>query len=88
MLKKIDTTRLRIGMYISELDRPWTETNFLFQGLLIESAQDIDQVRELCSYVYIDSNDEPSSANAVREFGIRTDEKMVSKKSGAANKEF
>lgn len=72
MLKKIDTRRLQVGMYISELDRPWTETNFLFQGLLIESDQDIDQVREQCSYVYIDSDDESAKANVVREFGIRT----------------
>ena len=60
-------------MYVSELDRPWTETSFLFQGLLIESAEDIDQLQELCSYVYIDSEDEPASADVVREFGIRTD---------------
>jgi HD-GYP domain-containing protein (c-di-GMP phosphodiesterase class II) len=72
MLKKIDSRLLRIGMYITELDRPWTETNFLFQGLLIESTQDIDQIQGLCSYVYIDSQDEPAKTNIVREFGIRT----------------
>jgi putative nucleotidyltransferase with HDIG domain len=60
-------------MYISELDRPWIETNFLLQGLLLESVEDIEQVQELCSYVYIDSEDEPVKVNVVREFGIRTD---------------
>ncbi len=72
MLKKIDTRLLRIGMYISELDRPWTETSFLFQGLLIESAEDIDQLQKLCSCVYIDSDDEPAGENVVREFGVHT----------------
>lgn len=64
-------------MYVSELDRPWTETNFLFQGLLIESAQEIDHLQELCSYVYIDSEDEPAKAPVVREFGFRTDERKM-----------
>lgn len=77
MLQKIDTRLLRIGMYVSELDRPWTETNFLFQGLLIESAEDIDRLQELCSYVYIDSEDEPVKAQVVREFGIRTEDRKA-----------
>jgi putative nucleotidyltransferase with HDIG domain len=77
MLKKIDTRLLRIGMYVSELDRPWTETSFLFQGLLIESAQDIDQIQELCSYVYIDSEDQPDTGNVIREFGIHTEGKRA-----------
>ncbi len=72
MLKKIDTRMLRIGMYVSELDRPWSETSFLFQGLLIESAQEIDQLQELCSFVYIDSEDEPAGDGVPREFGTHT----------------
>jgi HD-GYP domain-containing protein (c-di-GMP phosphodiesterase class II) len=72
MLKKIDTKLLRIGMYVSELDRPWTETSFLFQGLLVESAGEIDQLQELCSYVYIDSENEPAGENVIREFGVHT----------------
>ena len=57
MLKKIPTNELRLGMYVSELDRPWTETNFLLQGLLLETTDDIEQVQELCTYVFIDSDD-------------------------------
>lgn len=41
-------------MYVSALDRPWLETPFLFQGFLIESAEVIDELREYCSYVYVD----------------------------------
>jgi len=81
MLKKIDARQLQIGMYVSELDRPWAETRFLFQGLLLESAEDIEQLRALCSYVYIDAEDAPESGSAkvkvVREFGIRTDGRRV-----------
>ena len=71
MLKRIPVECLKLGMYISELDRPWTETNFLFQGLLLESHSDIEQVKMQCDYVYIDS-DEPDPAKSLREFGFNT----------------
>ena len=29
---KIDAEKLAVGMYVSQLDRPWLETPFLFQG--------------------------------------------------------
>lgn len=51
---KVDTSQLKKGMYVSELDRPWTETSFLLQGVLIESAEDIYQVQEFSKFVYID----------------------------------
>lgn len=41
-------------MCVVELDRPWLETPFLFQGFTISSSADIDAVRKYCQYVYID----------------------------------
>jgi len=41
-------------MYISELDLPWLETPFLFQGFMLEDPDDLMTLRGLCSYVYID----------------------------------
>ena len=36
MLKKrLPVGELRYGMYVAELDRPWTDTPFVFQGLTI-----------------------------------------------------
>lgn len=29
-ITKVDVKDLQIGMYVSELDRPWGETSFLF----------------------------------------------------------
>jgi HD-GYP domain-containing protein (c-di-GMP phosphodiesterase class II) len=52
--EKIATTELRVGMYVVELDRPWVDTPFLFQGFLISSEEEIDQLNEYCEYVYID----------------------------------
>ena len=41
MKVKIDVNDLEHGMFVSELDRPWSETPFLLQGVLIESGEDI-----------------------------------------------
>lgn len=46
---------LEIGMYVAELDRPWLETPFLFQGFLIESEEVVSQLKKYCTYVYIDA---------------------------------
>ena len=55
MKVKIDVSQLKEGMYVSELDRPWTETSFLLQGVLIEAQEDILSFQDLCEYVYVDA---------------------------------
>ncbi|TFG86242.1 MAG: DUF3391 domain-containing protein [Chromatiales bacterium] len=42
---KMDTADLEFGMYVSELDRPWLGTPFLFQGFTIEDADHLEQLR-------------------------------------------
>lgn len=54
MKKQIDTMYLKQGMYVSELDRPWLESPFLFQGFVVDSAEDLQQLQTLCAYVVID----------------------------------
>lgn len=51
---KMPVHELRVGMYVCELDRPWLETPFLFQGFELKSESDIDTVMEYCDYVYVD----------------------------------
>jgi putative nucleotidyltransferase with HDIG domain len=46
---------LKLGMYVTELDRPWLESPFLFQGFFLTTEAQIEQVREVCDYVYIDT---------------------------------
>lgn len=53
MHKKVPIDELRLGMYVAELDRPWRETPFMFQGLEIRTQDDIDQLKRHCKYVYI-----------------------------------
>lgn len=51
---KVLVKDLLLGMYVFELDRPWLDSPFLFQGFILEAPEDIDAVRSCCEYVYID----------------------------------
>ena len=55
-LDKVFTADLNKGMYVSELDRPWLGTPFLFQGFTISSDNELSQLRETCEFVYIDTS--------------------------------
>ena len=55
MKKKVDIRDIGKGMYVSELDRPWVESPFMFQGFEIKSNDDINQLKKHCTYVYIDT---------------------------------
>ncbi|WP_394236006.1 HD-GYP domain-containing protein [Pseudomonas anguilliseptica] len=52
---KVDAAQLTVGMYVVELDRPWTDTTFLFQGFRIHQQQDIRLLQEVCRYVWVDA---------------------------------
>ena len=51
---KIKVDDLQVGMYVAELDRPWLETSFLFQGFVLGSEKDIKVLRDCCEFVYVD----------------------------------
>ncbi|MGZ8241713.1 MAG: HD-GYP domain-containing protein [Methylobacter sp.] len=51
---KIDVKDLKVGMYVSKLDKPWLETSFLFQGFELKNQADINAVKRQCKYVFID----------------------------------
>ena len=59
-LVQIDAKDLKIGMFVSKLDRPWLETNFWFQGFEIKSQADIDAVQKQCEFVFIDVSKQTS----------------------------
>lgn len=52
--EKIPVASLTKGMYVSNLDRPWTDTPFPLQGILIQKDDDIRKLSKYCSFVYID----------------------------------
>lgn len=45
-------------MYVSKLDRPWTETPFVFQGFVLKSEKQIDILRKYCKHVFVDPEQE------------------------------
>lgn len=59
--QKIPVDKLRTGMYVCELDRPWVETPFLMQGFIIESGEDIATLAAYCQYVYVDVAYQPGN---------------------------
>ena len=56
MNQKVPVDQLRHGMFVIELDRPWLDTPFLLQGFLIDSNEQLGELRRLCQYVYIDKS--------------------------------
>ena len=53
MMIKVDTQDLKIGMYVCELDRPWRETPFLFQGFEIRTDEELNTLQQYCRTVFI-----------------------------------
>lgn len=51
---KVGVNELTIGMFVSGLDRPWTQTPFPLQGFYIRGLDEIEQLKSHCSHVYID----------------------------------
>ena len=53
MRTKVSVEELKIGMYVAELDRPWRETPFMFQGFEIRSEEELEQLKRHCNFVYV-----------------------------------
>jgi HD-GYP domain-containing protein (c-di-GMP phosphodiesterase class II) len=60
-LKEIPVDELTFGMYVSKLDRPWTETPFVFQGFVLKSEKQIDVLKKYCKHVFVDPEKEDLS---------------------------
>jgi len=54
MKKEVPVDQLQFGVYISELDRPWTDTPFLFQGFVLEDEKQLETLKKYCKKVYVD----------------------------------
>lgn len=51
---RVDVDKLKAGMYVCRLDRPWLETSFSMQGFPLHGPDDIAAVAKVCQYVFID----------------------------------
>lgn len=52
--EKIDVKDLRVGMFVVELDKPWEESSFMFQGLELKSPADVLAIQNECAFVWVD----------------------------------
>jgi len=52
--KKISVGDLKVGMYVSNLDRPWCETPFPLQGFYIRSDRDVQELERYCKHAFVD----------------------------------
>jgi HD-GYP domain-containing protein (c-di-GMP phosphodiesterase class II) len=63
---RIPSASLRRGLFVSGLDRDWSETPFAFQGFLIEADHEIHELSKLCDWVAIDpAYSDPAALRAV-----------------------
>lgn len=51
---KVKVNDLKPGMFVCRLDRPWIETPFMVEGILVKSEREIEAISRHCCFVYID----------------------------------
>ncbi len=60
--RKVFVHDLQIGMFVSDLDRPWHQTPFPIQGFYIRSDEDIRALKSHCKWVAVDVAEARQSA--------------------------
>ena len=55
MRKQVPVHELQFGMFIAELDRPWSGTPFAFQGFVLTTQPQLDALKKYCATVWIDT---------------------------------
>lgn len=53
-LIEVPAMKLRPGMFVAELDRPWLETPFALQGFIVRNDEEIVYVSRFVDHVYVD----------------------------------
>lgn len=54
-LRKLAVGDLKVGMYVDRLDRPWTDTRFMYQGFFIRNQETLEELQRVCQYVFVDA---------------------------------
>jgi HD-GYP domain-containing protein (c-di-GMP phosphodiesterase class II) len=86
--EKIFSSQLQYGMFVADLDRPWLESPFLLQGFVIEDNQQLQTLKQLCEFVYIDrtkSIGDQFSAKARESVAIKREASPIVIKQAAAS---
>jgi len=51
--KWLHRNELRLGMYVAELDKPWEQTDFMFQGFKLDTRELLESVQAESEYVLV-----------------------------------
>ena len=84
---KTSIAGVRPGMFVSKLDRPWIETPFLLEGVLIENSDEIETLSAYCSYVYVDISKglSPDPRYVIKDAGVERPQKVEQAKPAKAS---
>ncbi|MGH8687632.1 MAG: HD-GYP domain-containing protein [Burkholderiales bacterium] len=52
--KQVPVEFLEFGMFVAKLDRPWTETPFVYQGFVLKTEQQLGALKKYCKTVFVD----------------------------------
>ncbi len=50
---RLSVWELALGMRVDELDKPWLDSPFLFQGFFIDTEEELAALRRECEHVYV-----------------------------------
>ena len=77
--KQVTVGELQFGMFVAELDRPWTETPFMFQGFHLRTDKQLEALKKHCKHVFIDieRTEKPDPRPPAAQFKIRGQTKYV-----------
>ena len=53
-LLEIPVDLVKFGMFVAALDRPWSETPFMFQGFVLRTETQLLALKKYCRKVYVD----------------------------------
>ena len=70
-LVKVLVGDLRIGMYVDRLDRPWTETRFMYQGFFIRNEETLAELQRVCRFVFVDAERDDDEVRPMPRAGER-----------------
>ncbi|TGN41820.1 HD-GYP domain-containing protein [Marinobacter confluentis] len=65
--KKVFVHDLELGMFVSDLDRPWHQTPFPIQGFYIRTQDDIRAITSHCKWVSVDVAESRDKENASKD---------------------
>ncbi len=77
---KVAIGELEEGMYVSRLDRAWSETPFPLQGFHVRTASDIEELSHYCRYVYVDQLKSRTDDAKIRFYGSALNKGVKKKK--------